>query len=142
MTTTRETKGFDFTNIIVYSSAILGAIVGGFVVWLFFTVFRGGNFPFVTTERSAFIALAILGTTMCALVFPIRASLSKKFKWLSPFTISAIFLGSLIVLFVILHLTNVLNSIIPNERTAIIILTFIILLKWISATASLFLQKE
>ena len=37
MTTTRETKGFDFTNIIVYSSAILGAIVGGFVVCLFFT---------------------------------------------------------------------------------------------------------
>ena len=109
---------------------------------MFISVFKGGNFPFVTNDRSAFIALAIVGTTMCALVYPIRASLFKKFKWLSPFTLSAIFLGTLIVLFVILYLTNLLNSIISSDKIAMIILGSIILLKWILATVSLFVQKE
>ncbi|MHA1199929.1 MAG: hypothetical protein ACTSQF_11425, partial [Candidatus Heimdallarchaeaceae archaeon] len=122
MTSTEETTKIDFTNIIVYVSAILGAIVGGFVIWLFITVFQGGSFPFVTNDRSAFIALAILGTTMCALVYPIRASLYKKFRWLSPFTISAIVLGTVIVLFVTLYLTNVLNTIIANDQIAMIVL--------------------
>ena len=80
MAESTDTKSFDFTYVIVYTSAILGAVVGGFAIWLFISVFKGGNFPFVTNDRSAFIALAIVGTTMCALVYPIRASLFKKFK--------------------------------------------------------------
>ncbi len=142
MAASTDTKSFDFTYVIVYTSAILGAVVGGFAIWLFISVFKGGSFPFVTNDRSAFIALAIVGTTMCALVYPIRASLFKKFKWLSPFTLSAIFLGTLIVLFVILYLTNILNSIITNDKIAVIILGSIILLKWILATVSLFVLKE
>lgn len=142
MAESTDTKSFDFTYVIVYTSAILGAVVGGFAIWLFISVFKGGNFPFVTNDRSAFIALAIIGTTMCALVYPIRASLFKKFKWLNPFTLSAIFLGTFIVLFVILYLTNLLNSIISSDKIAMIILGSIILLKWILATVSLFVQKE
>jgi len=142
MTVSTETKEFDFTKIIVYISAILGAVVGGLAIWLIITVFRGGNFPFVTDGRSAFIALAILGTTMCSSVFPIRASLSKTFKWSNPFTISAILFGTLIVLFVTLYLTDVLDSIITSDKIAIITLGSIVLLKWILATISLFVQKE
>ncbi len=142
MTLTKEATNVDYTNIIVYVSAILGAVIGGFVIWLFITVFQSGNFPFVTDDRSAFIALAILGTTMCALVYPIRASIYKKFRWLSPFTIIAILLGTVIVVFVVLYLTNVLSSIIQNDQIAMIILGSIILLKWVLATISLFVQKN
>ena len=142
MTVTTETKKVDFTDVIVIISAILGAIVGSIAIWLFISVLLGGNFPFVTNDRSAFIALAILGTTMCALVYPIRASMSKKFRWLSPFTLSAIFLGTVIVLFITLYLTNVLNAIITNDRVAMIILGSIVLLKWILATVSLLVQKQ
>lgn len=133
-----ETSKIDSTRIIVYASTIVGSVIGAIGIWLYIAFFTGGSFPFVTGERSAFIAAAIIGFTMCSSVFAIRASLSKKFNWLSPFTIIAIVLGSGITILVILQLTGNLPL---KDYVAMIILGALVLLKWVLASISLIVQK-
>ncbi len=139
MTTTQEKTKFDFPKMVVIFATFVGAGTGVIAIWLLTTVFIGGEFPFVSNDYSAFIALTIIGFTMCSITFPIRATMQKGFKWLSIFTISSIVLGVLISVFAGLIIAKIQIPLI-TERIAIIILSVLILVKFIIATTHLFIK--
>ena len=145
MTTVQEKDSAGFSNIIVNISTIVGAILGVFYILILLAAFNILNLPLITDDFSAFVGLAIFGTAMCMSVYPIRASLQKDFKWLSVLTISAIILGVLVgaeIILVILADLGIIAGIsgITTYPNAFIILSVIVFVKWISATAHLFVK--
>ncbi len=139
MTTTQEKTKFDFPKMVVVFTTFVGAGIGAIAIWLLTTVFIGGEFPFVSNDYSAFIALTIIGFTMCSITFPIRATMQNGFKWLSFFTISSIVLGVSISVFAGLIIAKIQIPLI-TERIAIIILSVLVLVKFIISTTHLFIK--
>ena len=85
-TNTMSTSG---TNLVVIALGILVAL-------LIFAVFTGRKVPLLTTDRSALIALVIIGMLMCSQGGIGRVSASGA--WLHPFSIIGYVLGAVIIL--------------------------------------------
>ncbi len=145
MTTVKEEDYPRFKTIIVNISTIVGAIIGVLYIIILLAAFNVLNLPLITDNFSAFIGLAIFGFAMCMAVFPLRANFQKEFKWKSILTISAIILGTLAileVLLVILTDVGIMGGItgITTYPNAFIILSVIVFAKWISATIHIFVK--
>ncbi|NHJ41306.1 MAG: hypothetical protein FK731_14840 [Asgard group archaeon] len=145
MTTVQEEDYPRFKNIIVNISTIVGALIGVLYILILLAAFNVLNLPLITDNFSAFVGLAIFGFVMCMSVFAIRANFQKDFKWKSILTISAIILGTLAileVLLVILTDVGIMGGItgITTYPNAFIILSVIVFAKWISATVHIFVK--
>ncbi|MCG3222674.1 MAG: hypothetical protein H7641_14940 [Candidatus Heimdallarchaeota archaeon] len=145
MNTVQERDSKKVSNIIVNISTIIGAALGVLYILILLAAFNVLSLPLITDNFSAFVGLAIFGLAMCMTVYPIRASLQKDFKWLSVLTISAIILGTLAgaeVILVILADQGIIAGIpgITTYPNAFIIFSVIVFVKWISATAHLFIK--
>ncbi|NPE08055.1 MAG: hypothetical protein GNW80_07220 [Asgard group archaeon] len=145
MTTIQEEEYPRFKTIIVNISTIVGALIGVLYILILLAAFNVLNLPKITDNFSAFVGLAIFGFAMCMSVFPIRANFQKDYKWKSILTISAIILGTLAtleVLLVILTDVGIIGGItrITTYPNAFIILSVIVFAKWISATVHIFVK--
>ena len=145
MATVQEEKTSKFSDIIVYSSSVLGAILGVFYILILLASFNVLELPLIVDNFSAFIGLAIFGFAMCMTVYPIRASLHKKFKWLSFLTIFAIVLGSLasaeIIIVILVEFGKMASiPILTGFTNSVIILSVIVFTKLITASLHLFVD--
>ena len=145
MVTMQKEKTSKFSDIIVYSSSVAGAILGVFYILILLASFDVIDLPLIVDTFSAFIGLAIFGFAMCMTVYPIRASLHKKFKWLSFLTIFSIILGSLatveIIIVILVEFGKMASIPILTEFTnSVIILSVIVFTKWITASLHLFVD--
>src|SRR6266542_4471030 len=107
------------------------------------------SLPLIGSDRGAFLVLVVVGMTMCALggigVAPTRLG------WSHPVTIVGIALGTLIGLIVVLALIGQGAFLVPlatalpgasavatsPERAALLLVTALIVLKWLIATVLL-----
>ncbi len=145
MATVQDEKTSKFSNIIVYSSSILAAILGILYILILLAAFDVLELPLIVDDFSAFLGLAIFGFAMCMMIFPIRASLHERFKWSSFLAIISILLGSLAsaeIIIVILVEFGKMASIpaITGFTNSVIILSAIVFAKWIIATVHLFVD--
>ncbi|NHJ86409.1 MAG: hypothetical protein FK734_13175 [Asgard group archaeon] len=145
MTTIQEEDHPRFKTIIVNISTIVGALIGVLYILILLAAFNVLTLPLITDNFSAFVGLAIFGFAMCMSVFAIRANFQKDYRWKSILTISAIILGilaTLEVLLVILTEVGIMGGItgITTYPNAFIILSVIVFAKWISATVHIFVK--
>ncbi|NHJ04717.1 MAG: hypothetical protein EAX90_07835 [Candidatus Heimdallarchaeota archaeon] len=145
MTTVQEEDHPRFKTILVNISTIVGALIGVLYILILLAAFNVLNLPKITDNFSAFVGLAIFGFAMCMSVFAIRANFQKDYRWKSILTISAIILGilaTLEVLLVILTEVGIMGGItgITTYPNAFIILSVIVFAKWISATVHIFVK--
>jgi hypothetical protein len=132
-------------NATFFESAVGPLIANGLgivAVLLVAAVLTNTSVPFISGDRAAFVALAVIGMSMCALggIGKAQAGLG----WAHPLTIVGIVLGSLALLLVAAVLTGRAGFLEPvatatggraaaeavTDRAALLVLAGIIALKW------------
>jgi hypothetical protein len=106
---------------------VLLVIVPALLVWAFLS---GKDLPLISTERGAFIGLAIVGFVMCSLALSTRSP-QAEFSWLNPFILLAAILGTAALLLVVSVLIGKTLTVFTDTRTAFIALAAIIFAKWV-----------
>lgn len=113
----------DLTNI---GSGALGILA----LLLIFVVLTGRKVPLISGDREAFIALAIVGFSMCALALtptPTKGTID----WLNGFSIIGTLLGIVATLLIFLVLTDRTLPLISGYHQAFIALAIIVATNWI-----------
>ena len=124
------------TNTMSYViSAVLGIVAALIVV----TILGGREFPLVATERQAVLALLVIGVVMCTLggIGPTQSA----YGWTHPIMLAGIVLGILALLVAGLTLVgaNTTIGLIATDRSALITLTVIMVLKVVLVLAQRFI---
>lgn len=120
-------------------SFVAATVLGVVALGLVFARLTGRPFPFVTDDRSALIALAVVGMAMCA--FGITAATREPSGWLRPLTIVGVLLGTLAVVAVVMLLLGRKVPLADGYRTAFSYLAILILIKWVLATITQFTTR-
>lgn len=111
--------------------AIIQLFTGVVLFTFFYRYFRGKYIPYVTDERSALIALIVVGFIVCTI--GILSNLPTM-KWGNFFIIVAAVLGSVIIFFGILSIFNIELFSFLNYKSAFYILMGLIIAKWVFAS--------
>jgi hypothetical protein len=82
----------------------------------------------ISDDRSAFVALAILGFLMCALGM---GTIATGLGWTHPITVFGLLLGLVVSLVIIAMLVGWQLPFITNYRAAFIAVAWIGLVKWV-----------
>ena len=122
------------TNIATFNWSALGSSLLGIVaLFLVFSYMTGRKFPLVVDDRSAFIALAVIGFGMCSVGM---GRIANGLGWTHPITIVGAVLGTLLILLVVATLAGWRVPFIVNYRMAFIAVGVIGLAKWALAWIS------
>ncbi len=106
-------------------SAFTAALAGVFAV----LVLAGQDVPFISGDRQAFIALAVIGFLQCSIGMTASA-VGGKMDWLNWANIAGTVLGIAAIALVAAVLTGRSAPLIPGYREAFVILTLLMLAKW------------
>ncbi len=108
---------------------IVAGILGLVAVVMLFNVLTGRQFPLVTDERGALVALVVIGVVMCTLggIGPTQST----YGWTHPIMFAGIILGVLALLVTGLTLigANTAIPLIGTDRSALIALATIMVIK-------------
>jgi len=115
---------------ILNSLYIFAALIGVLVLLLVLAQVNDSPIPFISGDREAFFALAIIGFTMCSLGMYASGEL---YGWLDPFRILAIVIGVFNLLLVGSVFFQIELSFISDIETAFLVLAFLILIKFLIA---------
>ena len=116
------------TTITSFNWSALGSNMLGIVALVLVVAFlTGRKVPMVVNDRSAFIALAVVGFVMCSVSM---GKIANGLGWTHPITIVGAVLGTLLILLVIAMLAGWRVPFIPHYRTAFVVLAVIGLVKW------------
>jgi len=121
-TTTTATP---INQIFLWGAGILAAA-------LVVTNLLGVKIPFLSGDRNTFFALAVLGFIMCTFG---SWSKSQPINWLSPIILAGMLLGILAVALTLSLIFKFQLPLITSERTAVLALTGIIVLKVVLSAA-------
>ena len=113
---------------IINSLYIFAALIGVLVLLLDLAQVNDSPIPFISGDREAFFALAIIGFTMCSLGMYASGEL---YGWLDPFRILAIVIGVFNLLLVGSIFFQIELPFIPDIETAFLVLAFMILIKFL-----------
>jgi len=116
------------------ATGISGTIIGFGALYVVLAHLGGRSVPLVTDDRTAFIALAIVGMAMCA--FGIQTILNST-GLLSPGTFIGAVLGILVLIAFVMALLNRPMLLLADYRIGFIALAIVVLVKWTVATGSL-----
>ena len=127
------------TNIASLNWNALGSSTLGIVALLLvFAVLTGRKVPLISGDRTAFIALAVIGFGMCSIGM---GKIATGLGWTHPITIVGIAAGALVILLVIAMLAGWRVPFIADYRAAFITVAAVGLVKWALAWVSrLFLK--
>jgi len=114
--------------------AVIGTVIGCAALYVVIAHLGGRSVPFVTDDRTAFIALAVIGMVMCA--FGIQTILNST-GWLSPGTFIGAAIGILILIAFVLAVMNRPMLLFSDYRAGFIALAVAMLAKWSVSTISL-----
>jgi len=109
---------------------IFAALIGVLVLLLVLAQVNDSPIPFISGDREAFFALAIIGFTMCSLGMYASGEL---YGWLDPFRILAIAIGVFNLLLVGSVFFQIELPFISDIETAFLVLAFLILIKFLIA---------
>jgi len=115
---------------IINTLYIFAAFIGVLVLLLVLAQVNDSPIPFISGDREAFFALAIIGFTMCSLGMYASGEL---YGWLDPFRILAIVIGVFNLLLVGSIFFQIELPFISDIETAFIVLAFLILIKFLIA---------
>ncbi len=115
---------------ILNSLYIFAALIGVLVLLLVLAQVNDSPIPFISGDREAFFALAIIGFTMCSLGMYASGEL---YGWLDPFRILAIAIGVFNILLVGSVFFQIELPFISDIETAFLVLAFLILIKFLIA---------
>ena len=115
---------------IINSLYIFAALIGVLVLLLVLAQVNDSPIPFISGDREAFFALAIIGFTMCSLGMYASGEL---YGWLDPFRILAIVIGVFNLLLVGSVFFQIELPFIPDIETVFLVLAFLILIKFLIA---------
>ena len=113
---------------ILNSLYIFAALIGVLVLLLVLAQVNDSPIPFISGDREAFFALAIIGFTMCSLGMYASGEL---YGWLDPFRILAIVIGVFNLLLVGSVFFQIELPFITDIETAFLVLAFLILIKFL-----------
>ena len=113
---------------ILNSLYIFAALIGVLVLLLVLAQVNDSPIPFISGDREAFFALAIIGFTMCSLGMYASGEL---YGWLDPFRILAIAIGVFNLLLVGSVFFQIELPFISDIETAFLVLAFLILIKFL-----------
>ena len=116
------------TNITSFNWSALGSNILGIVALVLVVAFlTGRKVPIVVDDRSAFIALAVVGFVMCSVSM---GKIANELSWTHPITIVGAVLGTLLILLVVAMLAGWRVPFVPDYRTAFMVLAVTGLVKW------------
>ena len=115
---------------ILNSLYIFAALIGVLVLLLVLAQVNDSPIPFISGDREAFFALAIIGFTMCSLGMYASGEL---YGWLDPFRILAIVIGVFNLVLVGSVFFQIELPFITDIETAFLVLAFLILIKFLIA---------
>jgi len=115
---------------IINSLYIFAALIGVLVLLLVLAQVNDSPIPFISGDREAFFALAIIGFTMCSLGMYASGEL---YGWLDPFRILAIVIGVFNLVLVGSVFFQIELPFITDIETAFLVLAFLILIKFLIA---------
>jgi len=113
---------------ILNSLYIFAALIGVLVLLLVLAQVNDSPIPFISGDREAFFALAIIGFTMCSIGMYASGEL---YGWLDPFRILAIAIGLFNLLLVGSIFFQIELPFISDIETAFLVLAFLILIKFL-----------
>ena len=113
---------------IINTLYIFAAFIGVLVLLLVLAQVNDSPIPFISGDREAFFALAIIGFTMCSIGMYASGEL---YGWLDPFRILAIVIGVFNLLLVGSIFFQIELPFIPDIETAFLGLAFLILIKFL-----------
>ena len=113
-------------------------VLGVLAILVNLAVFSNSNvsLPLIATDRGALVVLGIIGMAMCALG-GIGPSVANG-NWTHPITIAGIILGVLILLLIGGVLLDVNLPLISSDRTALAVVTLMIVAKIVLGVARYF----
>ena len=123
-------KETTISPVILNSLYIIAAFIGVLALILVLAQLNDSPIPFISGDREAFFALAIIGFAMCA--FGMYAS-GELYGWLDPFRIVAIVLGVLNLVLVGAIFFQIQLPFISDVQTAFLVLAVLILIKFVIA---------
>jgi len=109
------------------TNGIITLVLGLLAAGLVFLVLTGRDVPIVGNGAGALLALGIIGIAMCTLSG--IGSVQSTLGWTHPLTIVGSILGVAALLVVVLPLLGVHLSLIPDTRSAVLVLAVIMLVK-------------
>ena len=123
-------------------SAAVANLIGAAIALLIFAVLTNSPIPLLGSDRATFIALIILGTTMCALGGVGRAP--SRYGWTHPVTLFGIVVGIVAMLLAAAVLVGQPAFLDPiativgrtsvdagHDRPAIVVLGVLMAIKWL-----------
>jgi hypothetical protein len=136
----------------INTSSLIGSGLGLIAVIVAVFVFLNRQFLFINSDRSAFVALAVLGFAMCAIAG--IGNTQATLGWAHPVTFAGIILGVSALALVVIVLTGhsaVLTPLVTvvsqgtvtavsGDRVAFYLLAGVILIKWVLGYAYLVLR--
>ena len=112
--------------LILNSLYIIAAIIGVLAIILALAQLNDSPIPFISGNREAFYALAIIGFASCS--FGMYAS-GELYGWLDPFRILAIVIGVLLMVLVGAVFFQIQLPFVSDDQTAFLVLAVLILVK-------------
>jgi hypothetical protein len=109
---------------------LIAVLIGTIGVIIVIARLNDTDIPFISSDKAAFFALGIVGFIMCILVMKHGIEL---YGWTDLFVIISSVLGTVILLLVAVVIFQIENPIISNDRTALFLLTGLLLAKVILA---------
>ena len=121
-------KETSLSPLILNSLYIFAALIGVLALFLVLAQLNDSPIPFISGEREAFFALAIIGFAMCS--FGMYAS-GELYGWLDPLRILAIVIGILNLMLVGAVFFQIQLPFISDDQTAFLVLAVLILIKFV-----------
>jgi hypothetical protein len=120
---------FDFLTV----NGIIVGFLGVAAILVITAVLTGRNedLPLISSNKSAFLALAVIGFAMC--IFGSLSNIQPD-EWLEPMNIIASMLGVLAILLVLAVMSGTKIPLMESNNSAFTVLTVIIIAKVILAT--------
>lgn len=112
----------------LFASRAGSMLLGIVALVLAFGYLTGRTLPMIPDDRSAFLALAVLGFLMCALSM---GTLSSGLGWTHPITILGMLLGVVVSTIIVASLAGWQLPFIADYRAAFVAVTCIGLAKWL-----------
>ena len=109
------------------ANGIITLVLGLLAAGLVFMILTGRDVPIVGNGAGALLALGILGMAMCTLSG--IGSVQSTLGWTHPLTIIGSILGVAALLVVVLPLLGVRLPMMADTRSAVLVLTVIMLIK-------------
>ena len=123
-------KETTISPVILNSLYILAALIGVLALILVLARVNDSPIPFISGDREAFFALAIIGFAMCSLGMYASGEL---YGWLDPIRILAIVIGVLLIVLVGAVFFQIQIPFISDVETAFLVLAVLILIKFVIA---------